>query len=544
MADCKKYVKISDFWQKGWYNVDKNRILSLFYGESAGREKGKQNYMEENKYRYADREEQLKKANSFLVLGFLVFYAFVMVVVVTACIRHIRTVGYTAMLSTIIVISILVTVVMFLRNRKDNKIRYMAIVGLLVVTFFMSFAFDNYYVRFMAAIPLVAGIIFFDTKFAAISSSLMAAMNILMTFLKISVIQAYQGEEALDHICATGAICVLMALVYLMTRVGYKFNQDTILSLTAKEAAQQKMMDDIIAVEDQVRRGTENAMGIVNDLNSSTEVVNGAMKDISDSTLSTAENIQTQTTMTQSIQDSIGATLERSQKMVQVAKHSSELNDQSAQIMGELRQQSVVITETNAKVAEAMNLLQERTKAVKSIADTIFSISSQTNLLALNASIESARAGEAGRGFAVVADEIRQLAEKTRQETESIASILDQLSDNAQTAAAAVEKSVSAAGAQDEMIANASVSFKEVNENVNKLIGDIGEIDKMLNNLADANNQIVENILHLSATTEEVTASSSQASELSVKNLGNAESTKSLLNDVLDVSHQLDKYMK
>ena len=304
------------------------------------------------------------------------------------------------------------------------------------------------------------------------------------------------------------------------------------------------MMDDIIAVADQVRRGTENAMGIVNDLNSSTEVVNGAMKDISDSTLSTAENIQTQTTMTQSIQDSIGATLERSQKMVQVAKHSSELNDQSAQIMNELRQQSVVITETNAKVAEAMNLLQERTKAVKSIADTIFSISSQTNLLALNASIESARAGEAGRGFAVVADEIRQLAEKTRQETESIASILDQLSDNAQTAAAAVEKSVSAAGAQDEMIANASVSFKEVNENVNKLIGDIGEIDKMLNNLADANNQIVENILHLSATTEEVTASSSQASELSVKNLGNAESTKSLLNDVLAVSHQLDKYMK
>ena len=516
----------------------------FFKGKSAGREKGKQNYMEENKYRYADREEQLKKANSFLVLGFLVFYAFVMVVVVTACIRHIRTVGYTAMLSTIIVISILVTVVMFLRNRKDNKIRYMAIVGLLVVTFFMSFAFDNYYVRFMAAIPLVAGIIFFDTKFAAISGSLMAAMNILMTFLKISVIQAYQGEEALDHICATGAICVLMALVYLMTRVGYKFNQDTILSLTAKEAAQQKMMDDIIAVADQVRRGTENAMGIVNDLNSSTEVVNGAMKDISDSTLSTAENIQTQTTMTQSIQDSIGATLERSQKMVKVAKHSSELNDQSAQIMGELRQQSVVITETNAKVAEAMNLLQERTKAVKSIADTIFSISSQTNLLALNASIESARAGEAGRGFAVVADEIRQLAEKTRQETESIASILDQLSDNAQTAAAAVEKSVSAAGAQDEMIANASVSFKEVNENVNKLIGDIGEIDKMLNNLADANNQIVENILHLSATTEEVTASSSQASELSVKNLGNAESTKSLLNDVLDVSHQLDKYMK
>lgn len=500
--------------------------------------------MQEKKYLYADTKEQLKKANSFLVLGFVVFYVFVMLVVLTACFRGVRSVGYTGMLSAVIVISILGTVILYARNKSDTKIRYMAVVGLLVVTFFMAMAFDNYYVRFMAAIPFVAGILFFDTKFAVISGSLMAGLNVGMTLLKICVLHAYEGEKALDQVCATGAICLLMVLIYLMTRVGFRFNQDTIGSLKEKEAQQQKMMDDIISVAEQVRAGTENAMHIVNDLNSSTEVVNGAMKDISDSTLSTAENIQTQTTMTQSIQDSISATLERSEQMVQVAKESSELNDKSVQIMEELKQQSSVIAGTNAEVAEAMHQLQERTNAVKSIADTIFSISSQTNLLALNASIESARAGEAGRGFAVVADEIRQLAEKTRQETENIAKILAELSDNAETAANAVEKSVTAASAQDDMIAGASESFGAMNENVNLLLADIAEIDKMLNNLSEANNQIVDNIMHLSATTEEVTASSSQASELSMKNLDNAESTKSLLGDVLDVSHQLDKYTR
>lgn len=57
---------------------------------------------------------------------------------------------------------------------------------------------------------------------------------------------------------------------------------------------------------------------------------------------------------------------------------------------------------------------------IKTLANSIQSITSQTNLLALNASIESARAGESGRGFAVVAGEIQALAEQTRSIVENI----------------------------------------------------------------------------------------------------------------------------
>ena len=191
-----------------------------------------------------------------------------------------------------------------------------------------------------------------------------------------------------------------------------------------------------------------------------------------------------------------------------------------------------------------MKALKERTDAVKSIADTIFSISSQTNLLALNASIESARAGEAGRGFAVVADEIRQLAEKTRLETESIANISEELSHTAEVAADAVQQSVDATMAQDGMITEASECFNEMNQNMNSLIEEIQTLSEMLNNLSAANNQIVDNITNLSATTEEVTASSAQATDLSVENLENAENARVQLNSVLDVSHQLDKYLQ
>lgn len=497
----------------------------------------------EKKYAFADKTGQIKRTNRFLTIGVLVYYAWVLGLVWISCANGVRSVGYAGMITVLTLIFVVGGVLVYCKDNTSLKLRYFIIIGLFISSFLMSYAFDNYYVRYMAITPLIASIIYYDKKFSKITGIAFAVLNIAVSILKIAVAHKYTGTEATDQMGATFTICMILFLLYVVTSIGEKFNHDTRHSLMHEQEKQQKIMDDVIRVADEVRKGTENAMGIVNELNSSTEIVNSAMKDISDSTQNTAENIQTQTSMTQSIQDSIGQTLERSEDMVSVAKKSGELNAQSLEIMNQLKKQSEVIANTNSEVADSMKKLQERTNAVKSIADTIFSISSQTNLLALNASIESARAGEAGRGFAVVADEIRELAEKTRQETENISAILNELSEDAQTAADVVTKSVEAAAAQDAMIGQASVSFKDMNENVNTLISDIGEIDQMLTSLSDANNQIVENIMQLSATTEEVTASSTQAEELSVKNLDNAENTKSLLSGVLDVSHKLDKYI-
>ena len=129
-------------------------------------------------------------------------------------------------------------------------------------------------------------------------------------------------------------------------------------------------------------------------------------------------------------------------------------------------------------------------------------------------------------------------------ETENIARILDELSANADLASNAVARSVEAAGVQDEMIEQVSQSFEEMSNNVTGLIDEIENIDNLLTNLSEANNQIVDNISNLSATTEEVTASSMQATEMTVENLSNAETAKTELTNVLSVSHQLDKYMQ
>ena len=69
--------------------------------------------------------------------------------------------------------------------------------------------------------------------------------------------------------------------------------------------------------------------------------------------------------------------------------------------------------------------LDEQTRKITSIVQTIHEIANQTNILAINAAIESARAGDQGRGFSVVAEEVRKLAARTQTSTREIATMIE-----------------------------------------------------------------------------------------------------------------------
>lgn len=174
---------------------------------------------------------------------------------------------------------------------------------------------------------------------------------------------------------------------------------------------------------------------------------------------------------------------------------------------------------SGAELAASMQQLKEKVTAVTDITQVIFSISNQTNLLALNASIESARAGEAGRGFAVVAEQIRQLAEQTKKSTEQIASITAELTTEADNAATLVGKSVEATTEQKNLIMQNAEAFEQVRIQSQTASGKAKDLDEEVSRLKEANNKIVESIAQLSAVSEEVTANSQQASELSDENV-------------------------
>lgn len=499
--------------------------------------------MEEKKFLYADPAEQRRKVNSFLCISTLILYVLSYIIVFVSFQIGNQTPLYTISMLVVMVATVVAGFLALKKDRGSEYLRYYMLIGIAIVTAMLIYAFQDYYMRFLAAMPLLGCILFFDTKFAMRAAVIVSIENIVVTLLRQFVWHNYDVDNFTPNIVAGLAVSVLMFLAYYLTKVGKEFNADSLGKVQYEAENQKAMMEDVLHIAERVRTGTNEAMDIVNELQASAETVSQAVNDISCSTSATAESIQNQSTMTHNIQENLEETVLRAEGMVKAANRSAELNEESVNKIQRLRTEADELTETNDAVAEAMKHLQQNVENVRKITETIFAISNQTNLLALNASIESARAGEAGRGFAVVADQIRELSAKTRQETENIAQILGNLTENTEETGRAIEQSLRIGNTQKEMVAEVAAEFEEVNANVIQLSKDIAEIERVLADLKVANTEIVNDITNLSAATEEVTASAQQSAEMTESNLKNATTAKEILEGIMSVSHEMDKYI-
>jgi len=82
------------------------------------------------------------------------------------------------------------------------------------------------------------------------------------------------------------------------------------------------------------------------------------------------------------------------------------------------------IREQVEEVAEKIVALSQKTQAIGEIVSTVNDIAEQSNLLALNATIEAAAAGDQGSRFSVVANEMKHLADRAKECTVQVRTIL------------------------------------------------------------------------------------------------------------------------
>jgi twitching motility protein PilJ len=111
----------------------------------------------------------------------------------------------------------------------------------------------------------------------------------------------------------------------------------------------------------------------------------------------------------------------------QAAEQATRVTDTALETVNDTVKGMDSIRETISETEKRIKRLGERSQEISGIVNMINTISERTHVLALNASMQAAVAGEAGRGFAVVAEEVQRLAENSRNATQQIATLVNNI---------------------------------------------------------------------------------------------------------------------
>ncbi|OOM11336.1 methyl-accepting chemotaxis protein [Clostridium saccharobutylicum] len=270
-----------------------------------------------------------------------------------------------------------------------------------------------------------------------------------------------------------------------------------------------ELMDSVVKSSKEVLETSSNLANMSEEVTASIGEVAKAIEEVSEGATNQSQNAQSGASEMNELSDGLDKINVNSNEIDELSNNTKDLGSKGLFMIDMLIEKSNKTKIATNEVNEIVQDMNESTKKINTISETIAEITEQTGLLSLNASIESARAGEAGKGFAVVAEEIRKLAEQSKNSTEEIKLIIASIQEKSDTAVKAIKSTESIVNEQDLAVGQTQIIFSEILDSISIMIDKVEEVKLSIVDINEKKQSTLMEIENISSISEE-TASASE----------------------------------
>ena len=317
---------------------------------------------------YSDERNRIAKVNQMTIIN-LTFIELLLILALVLQTFVIETsFGKLGIIPLIIlIVATILNWVLFIRNKENEKLKYIMLVSFLISWAFLMITGENVMVSFYIYPLVISTILYHNAKFEKLTFYSVLICTILRTLVWGYKDLLFSGSNIafISLIVHMEVIIVIHITAILST----KFNHDMVHSLRDEQTIQRKMLTDILHVSKEVKDGVNTADSLMEDLRISSDTVHESIETIYEKTQETVTNVKEQNRMTNQISRDISETAENAKVMVDAASTSSHLLNENVKVIDSIRKDAETINQTNAQVASTMEQLQKRALEVQQITE-------------------------------------------------------------------------------------------------------------------------------------------------------------------------------
>lgn len=265
------------------------------------------------------------------------------------------------------------------------------------------------------------------------------------------------------------------------------------------------------------------------------------MQEIAKGTGAQAEEVSRGSELTSKLAEGINKVGESVNTVSEYINKSKELSENGLSVVQLLKEKAAETNFITGKVAEDINSLNQDMKEIKKIVNAISLIAEQTNMLALNATIEAARAGEAGKGFSVVAAEVKKLAEKSKDSSAMINTIINNIQAKADSTVETAQSGNLVVNEQMEAVNSTDNAFKNIYASMDNIITNMANMQESVDNMLISKGETMTVMDNISAVSQQTAATAQEISASTEEQMNGAEELSSLAGQLNSMARELEE---